>query len=301
MIQLSVLKDASEIIHYNVPQFLAYCRDAELAYFPDKSALCHWHDDLEFTMAVKGSMMYSVNGKDFQINEGEGILINAKKLHYGYSVNGADCKFTCILLHPKLICSNSYIERKFVEPILDHPAFDQMILRPSDAVGSNLLKYYLAIHEANSIKEPGYELEIQSLFNSIWKQIYKIYSSIENTSGDSLDNNLLIQKNMISFINNNYMNKISLREIAASGGVCRSKCCAIFKTYLHQSPIGYLNRYRLERSIEHLITSSASITEIALSSGFTGSSYFTEIFRQYKGCTPTEYRVIAKRSRDIRV
>lgn len=80
------------------------------------------------------------------------------------------------------------------------------------------------------------------------------------------------------------------KNILNAGNVCRSKCCKIFKTYLYQTPIDFLNRYRLERGVEHIATSSVSITEIALACGFSSPSYFTEIFRQYKGYTPTEYR-----------
>lgn len=74
-----------------------------------------------------------------------------------------------------------------------------------------------------------------------------------------------IQKKMFSFIYENYAGKLTLDEIAASGGVCRSKCCQIFKKYLNNSPIGFLNLYRLEVSQYQLIHTDISVTEIALS------------------------------------
>jgi len=295
MFQFDILKDKSEIVPYNTPEFPVYFGEGKLSNFYGKKALCHWHDDLEFIMAVEGYMVHSVNGNDFRLNEGEAILINAKQLHYGYSDDGTDCKYICILLHPKLLCTSDYIENKFVNPIIKHSAFKQMILTPAEIPGNALIEYYNTIYRTTSIQKMGYELEILSLFWSIWKQLFQIYNTHENLFDSYLDKNLSIQKNMINFIHKRYTDKIKLNDIAAAGNVCRSKCCAMFKNYLNQTPIEFLNRYRLERGIDFIISSSASITEIALSCGFTNPSYFTEIFRQYKGCTPTEYRAISKK------
>ncbi len=52
----------------------------------------------------------------------------------------------------------------------------------------------------------------------------------------------------------------------------------------------FLNTYRLEMSMDMLRNSDLSVTEIAYNCGFHGLSYFSEIFKKYKGCTPSEYR-----------
>ncbi|NMB32666.1 MAG: helix-turn-helix transcriptional regulator, partial [Clostridium sp.] len=75
-----------------------------------------------------------------------------------------------------------------------------------------------------------------------------------------------------------------------SGNVCRSKCCKIFKRYLMQSPIEFLNTYRLEISSNLLKDTSKSVTEVAFACGFNHLSYYSELFKRYYGCTPSEYR-----------
>ena len=72
--------------------------------------------------------------------------------------------------------------------------------------------------------------------------------------------------------------------------MCRSKCCAIFRRYMRQTPIAFLNAYRLQISGDLLRRSSDSITEIALACGFHHMSYFSELFSKTYGCTPREYR-----------
>lgn len=95
---------------------------------------------------------------------------------------------------------------------------------------------------------------------------------------------------MTSYIYKNYKQNISLNDIAKSGNICRSKCCKMFKKYLNQSPIDFLNTYRLEISKSLLINSNSNITEIAFNSGFNHLSYFSKLFYEKYNFTPKEYR-----------
>lgn len=98
------------------------------------------------------------------------------------------------------------------------------------------------------------------------------------------------QKAMVSYIYQNYSGKITLDDIAAAGHVSRSKCCRIFHDYLRQSPVDFLNRYRLESSRRLLGESGLSVTDTATACGFGHLSYFSKLFRECFGCTPKEYR-----------
>ncbi len=64
--------------------------------------------------------------------------------------------------------------------------------------------------------------------------------------------------------------------------------------YFSQSPNLYLNQYRLTKSAELLRETTMSITEIALSTGFSGASYYAETFRKWAGISPGEFRKNSK-------
>ena len=84
---------------------------------------------------------------------------------------------------------------------------------------------------------------------------------------------LLVQRDMVSYIYSHYSESINLDEIAAAGKVCRNKCCQIFRRYLNQSPIDFLNHYRLEVSCHLLNNTKLSIAEICTACGFNHQSY----------------------------
>lgn len=97
----------------------------------------------------------------------------------------------------------------------------------------------------------------------------------------SQDPDLLIQRDMVSYIYSHYSESINLEEIAAAGKVCRNKCCQIFRRYLCQSPIDFLNHYRLEVSCHLLNTTKMSIAEICTARGFQSSELLFQNFSAY--------------------
>ena len=111
-----------------------------------------------------------------------------------------------------------------------------------------------------------------------------------NSVADSQDPDLLIQRDMVSYIYSHYSESINLEEIAAAGKVCRNKCCQIFRRYLCQSPIDFLNHYRLEVSCHLLNTTKMSIAEICTACGFNHQSYYSKIFLRTYHCTPRDFR-----------
>lgn len=78
---VSILKDASEIVHYNNPNIPVYLKERWLSSYTNMEALCHWHEDIEYVKALKGHMVYYVNGEKLQISEKDALIVNARQMH----------------------------------------------------------------------------------------------------------------------------------------------------------------------------------------------------------------------------
>ena len=65
---------------------------------------------------------------------------------------------------------------------------------------------------------------------------------------------------------------------------------SLFQKYLKISPSQYLQQYRLSKACTLLRKTSLSITDISYTVGFQHAPYFTKLFTQYIGETPSEYR-----------
>lgn len=290
MNNLNIMKDSSEHILYNNPSIPLYVKTGTLSSFHHMEALCHWHEDVEFLIPIKGHIYYHVNDKDFYIEENNAIFINSKQMHYGYSFDGSDCQYICIVFKPSLISANSYLAHQYISPIIEDYSISQLLLSKDDLHHKKIISSLKEIYQLYVQKENCYELLSIGVLSSIWTELYFLLCNQLSKTDYSLSNDISVQKQMVRFIYENYTERISLSEISHSGGISRTKCCQIFKKYLNRTPIDFLNSYRLEMSMNLLRDTTLSITEIAYNCGFNNLSYYSETFKQYKGCTPNEYR-----------
>nr|MBQ8252446.1 AraC family transcriptional regulator [Lachnospiraceae bacterium] len=286
MAGIRVNRDNSEIIAYNEPGIPVYIQEGHLSDSVNFHFLCHWHEDMEFIYIADGTMDYFVNGKSISLKTGEMILVNSGRLHYGYSDHKQDCRYYCVVLHPSLITANKKLHERYIAPVINNRVPDYFLFSEDDEITQLLLKIY----HAKTGLSPSFELDVISLFQTLWIQLYRRLLPSFQTTEETADADLLAQRQMVSYIYQNYSAAITLEDIAASGKVCRSKCCQIFKKYMGQSPMDFVNSYRLECSQQLLERTSLSITDICLACGFNHPSYFTKQFRLKYQCTPKEYR-----------
>ena len=68
--------------------------------------------------------------------------------------------------------------------------------------------------------------------------------------------------------------------------------CRFFKEFTNITPIDYINRLRIENAAHSLLEAGFTVTEAALDNGFNDISYFSKIFKKYKGVSPKRYSKI---------
>ena len=97
-------------------------------------------------------------------------------------------------------------------------------------------------------------------------------------------------KAVLKHIEQNYGSNITLNSLADIAGMNANYFCKVFQDVTQQTPMDYVIFYRIEQSAVLLATTSLSIVNIALECGFNDHSYFTKLFKKYKGMTPAKYR-----------
>ena len=95
---------------------------------------------------------------------------------------------------------------------------------------------------------------------------------------------------MITYIEEHYMDHMTLADISLSGACCKSKCSQLFKKYLHDTPCIYTTKLRLRKSLPALLNTDKNIATIAYESGFGGAGYYCETFKKYYGMPPVLYK-----------
>jgi AraC-type DNA-binding domain-containing proteins len=285
---LEVFSDLSERLRYNLPDFPLYVRKGVLKEFDGYAAACHWHPDLEFISVLDGTMNYFINGRIEVLNRGEGIFVNSQRLHYGFSARHTDCVFLVVAVHPSLLYDANLEMKSCLKKNFGPRAQDYLVLHPErrwqgEVLGS-LANLYHTMQE-----------ESQPLLRMLASAVF-ICSEVsdhlleQQPRLSSIDKTWMTVWKMRSFIHHYYCTKISLDDVAASGAVCRSRCCQLFAQQVGQSPTVYLSHYRINKSCEMLRETDRSVIEIALACGFQSPSYFAAAFRSEMGMSPSAYR-----------
>lgn len=283
---IALNSDNSERVKYNKTEYPIYIRKGILSLYPDRRAIAHWHDDVEFILVLSGRMQYNVNGEIALIEEGNGIFVNTRQVHYGFSYNDEECIFVCILIHPMLLCVSRSVEKNIVAPVLNDGGTPFRVLHADCEWENYILKRLRDMYD--SVSDSAYELKTLAAACDIWGELYGHAQCVSDERQRNA--RLTTLKKMTAYIETYYCDRISLEDIARAGSVGKTGCCSIFKQYVNKTPNVYLTEFRLHKSTELLADTDLTVTEICYAVGFSGASYFTETFIKYLGCTPTEYR-----------
>lgn len=93
----------------------------------------------------------------------------------------------------------------------------------------------------------------------------------------------------LSRMNSEYMNSISISDIARQLNIDRSYFSSIFKKSTGLAPQLYLNNLRLERAAELMVRYGQSPSTAAVSSGYPDIYNFSKMFKRHFGLSPREY------------
>lgn len=289
-ITLTIMNDLSEVVQSYLPDVNIAIQQNKLSDFTAMQALCHWHDDIEIIKILDGEMNFYINGETVLLQKNEGIIINSRMMHYGYSASGQDCTFICILINPMIFDKTSTIYKKFVLPVITSTHIKQYALSPLNPQHQTLLSTIQHLADNYLLQPKHSPLQSIAFAYQFWHEWFSLLQADMTVLNDSEDTDTVLQKKMTTFIYSNYMHTITLDDIAASANICRSRCCKLFKRFARLSPIAYLNAYRMEKSKILLSKSQLSITEIAIKCGFNSPSYFSKQFYTLNQCTPKAYR-----------
>lgn len=160
-------------------------------------------------------------------------------------------------------------------------------LHPHHSVHSQILNLisdsFIKFEEAR----PGFELLVSSNY---LRCLYDIVNSLDPFNSIKVQVYDQRIKQLLHYIHSHYKSKIILDDLSNLIYLSNAETNRLFKKYMASSPFTYILDYRLERSIELLVRTKSSITEIALETGFSNVSYYIKKFKLKYKTTPLKYR-----------
>ena len=94
----------------------------------------------------------------------------------------------------------------------------------------------------------------------------------------------------MEYVENNYMEKIGLEEIAEYVGLNASYFSALFKKETGKNFLSYLTEIRINHAKELLRITNDTMSSIAEKVGYTDARYFSQCFEKVVGMKPSLFR-----------
>lgn len=252
----------------------------------------HWHDEIQLSLVTKGEVEFLVNQNAYVLKEGQGIFINSGCLHMARAAAEPDSTYICINVDARLLSffPGSVIEQKYIKPFIKLRGFSAVVLECGVDWQQTILAKIEEIYHLHARKPFGYELDIGMALAAVWRQLIARQQEItpEADAGEYVDQQRI--KAIMAYINEHYMEKVSLEEIASVVNISKGECCRFFKRVVKCTVFEYVMNYRINRSIGLLRETDMTVSQIADAVGFGSASYYIESFKRQVSCTPKEYR-----------
>lgn len=151
-------------------------------------------------------------------------------------------------------------------------------------------KLFEDFHNIYTSKGMGYKIRCQAVF---WSIFYEMLTAITEKSYKRI--NSVIYKGIL-YIENNFLEKINVNEIAKMCSVSPGTFRHEFHKIKGMSPIEYVNHLRIMRAAQLLASLEVSVKEVAGLVSFSDVYYFSKMFKRYMGTTPAKYVSYCKKT-----
>ncbi|MBE6564748.1 MAG: helix-turn-helix domain-containing protein [Ruminococcaceae bacterium] len=242
----------------------------------------HFHSAYEVHIAVRGKIRIIAEDHTLLLSEGDVCIIPPGMAHYLYEEEASfrvgfrfvfcETKKAQGLIHP--LFAGSFGGLTDVCVIRDSRIYEQYV---------SLANRELAVFSANLIAG-------EMLFLSLYELACRIGGKATLCEAGSRNEKISLSEQIEEFLNENYVKKICLSDLAAALNLSERQTQRTVKELFDLTFTELLNRKRLTIARLLLRSTELPVEEIALRVGFEDKHYFYRKFHAYFDLTPGRYR-----------
>lgn len=242
----------------------------------------HYHSEVEFIYVESGSILVGVNEEKRLLTQDDMVICCSNDIHYFESKDHS--QVIILIFKPEMISLsvNWPNDFSFVSPFIPggDPAFKHI---------KQLLYDMMAEKEK---AKPGYQMFIKAGLLELCGTLQRHWpsQSLNRSSRSKLESKRARIQQILSYIEENYQDDLSVEMISTHFQMEPSYFCRTFKRAVGMNFKTYLNSIRVLKAERKLISSDASIMDIALECGFNSIRTFNRVYKELMGCVPSRSR-----------
>ncbi len=255
----------------------------------------HTHEFVEMVYIYEGSAKHLIGDGVYDVSEGDLLFIDVGQTHSFYNIDPKFCLIN-ILLKPDFI-SGELINSSNIFEVFALSVFDDYDGKVENSVRvvhfagkkrAEVKKMIDSMIDEFKNKPVGYRSAIAGYMNVLFAYILR--SIQQSKQSDELVYIDRLAPEILSYIEQNISEKITLDDLAAKCFYTPSYFCRVFKQCYGTTPKSYIKKMRMEKAVEYLGNTEMSIEQIIKMVGYSERTLFFRHFREMYGKTPSEYR-----------
>ncbi len=254
-----------------------------------KKTLGESHDFWEFLYVYKGTLKVSVDNTTYSLEEGQMIVYAPLAFHIAPEPSEADVNIVSFE-------SSSNAMSYFANRIITLSDKQRQILSRIISIGEKCFKQPSPDSGLKGMvpRENTEASELQNLKNQLELLFIDMYEKNESTSskphGSNYENqSALIFETITQYLKKNIDKPLSLEDICLNCTTSLSQLKRICQNQCGMSPISYFISLKIDAAKVMIDDTSLNFTQISEKLGFSTVHYFSKLFKDKTGVTPSEY------------
>lgn len=288
---------SSLILHFVTPPIPYFIDSGKHKFLPGERHVSRFSINVfDIIVVNRGTLHIGENDNDWVVSEGEAIILRPDGYHYGtapcddetditwihFQTFGAWDERTC--LDECLDNQTELFEKHRQEAYLNHcetcSIFIPKKFRLSDKSMDDLISFNSFDHDPRSLRN----WKKQTAFQQFLQRIAHEAEQSSDTTATRLAEKIEL------FIRHNYTSKITNAMLQATFNYHPNYLAKCMLKVYGLTPIDYLQQYRIEQAKRLLLQTDWSVSRIAEAVGFNNPPYFSSVFTNKQGLSPTSFR-----------
>lgn len=253
----------------------ATCAAERISGVNDNMHSSHYHEFYEIYYLESGQRYHLINDNLYLIDAGQFLLFEPYVLHHSFGEDNVP--FCRLLIYFR---ENEIISNELRQTLLGSTGAYKLQQNESK-------QFYQLANMINVEKQDPQQYSseyCQSLLNTMLIILFKNKrEKVKQAQRNKITD-------VISYINANYMNNLTIENIASHFYISPFHLCREFKQYTNSTIVQYINKTRIIHAQRLLYSTDISITDICISTGFSSTSHFGRVFKKVTSFTPSEWR-----------
>lgn len=246
----------------------------------------HYHEFCKILFLVAGSGAYSIEGKRYELQSGDIVLVGNHSVHRPEFESGNSYERLIIYISPKFLEKQSSSDGDLKECF---SGVGGHVLRPNEKTKAILFEQIRLLEEVLADHRYGRTVLSNSVLLRLLVEIVRSLQSGEGSMQEPMKPRSKTVMDLVAYLDSHLMDELSIESISKKLHLSRFYMMHKFKEEMGTTIHAYVSDRRLLTARE-LISNGVTSTEACFACGFQSYAAFARAYSKFFGVTPTGRR-----------